>query len=122
MPCRPVPAEVQGWWRGVAPPDPQYAREFCQPTGGAEAEAISNDSEESRLLYRVIIIYPECHAGQYQLRFECGGEEWRHLTDNVRWISASPEEEEEEESSAQSSSDNATSEVSEEARTLLCCP
>ena len=95
----------------------------ASPEEEPKEEAVSDDSKEARILYRVTI-FPECHAGQYQLRFECGGEEWRHLTDNVRWISASPEEEEEEESSAKSSSDNASSEVSEEARrrTPLRCP
>ncbi|CAL5228913.1 g12135 [Coccomyxa viridis] len=51
-------------------------------------------------------------TGQYQLRLEGGGEEWRHLTDNVRWISASPLEES---SSALSTSDEASSDDSEEA-------
>ena len=60
-----------------------------------------------------------CSAGQYQLRLEGGGEEWRHLTDNVRWISASPLEES---SSALSTSDEVSSDDSEEARIAWHCP
>ena len=37
--------------------------------------------------------YAQCRAGQYQLRFKAGGEEWRHLTHNMRGNSASPQEE-----------------------------
>ena len=53
-------------------------------------------------------------AGQYQLRLEGGGEEWRHLTDHVRWISASPLGNSSS-SAAGSSSEEATSDDSDEA-------
>ena len=49
-------------------------------------------------------------AGQYQLRFDSGDEAWRHLTDNVRWISASPREQ----SPASFSSDDYSSDSREE--------